>query len=235
MISAIKNEERVKRTGNHGWHHIGGRWQTDAYFSLKINSKSLLYIHIILCVFSCKNKLYFWTEKHFKRWYFSSKITPFKLALLVFFVFCQRNPFSRARALTKPQNGTKTTIPCALWSGVKIEKKHAVKEQWIEGLRNRELLFIGIKLALYGVRRKSPSSNDWGGERRKKERVSKMWAPLPTKTFRQFSNFARERYHLVNENTWPSTLPKRTTTCHSTFHCYRFVNAPHIRDENERK
>ena len=59
----------------------------------------------------------------------------------------------------------------------------------------------------------------------------RMWAPL---LFRQFSIFARGRYHLVNENTWPSTLPKRTTTCHSTLHCYRFVNAPHIRDENER-
>ena len=52
---------------------------------------------------------------------------------------------------------------------------------------------------------------------------------------KQFCNFARGRYHLANENTWPSTLRKRTTKYYFTLHCYRFVNAPLIRDENERK
>ena len=37
----------------------------------------------------------------------------------------------------------------------------------------------------------------------------------------------------MNENTWPSTPRKRTTICYFTLHCYRFVNTPHIRDENE--
>lgn len=53
------------------------------------------------------------------------------------------------------------------------------------------------------------------------------------KLCKQFCNFARGRYHLVNENTWPSTPRKRTTIYYFTLHCYRFVNTPRIRDENE--
>ena len=52
---------------------------------------------------------------------------------------------------------------------------------------------------------------------------------------KQFCNFARGWYHLVNENAWPSAPRERTTIYYSTLHCYRFVNAPLIRDENERK
>ena len=55
------------------------------------------------------------------------------------------------------------------------------------------------------------------------------------KLFRQFCNFARGRYHLVNENIWSSTPRERTIIYYSTLHCYRFVNALRIRDENERE
>ena len=53
------------------------------------------------------------------------------------------------------------------------------------------------------------------------------------KLFRQFCNFARGRYHLVNENIWSSAPRERTTIYYFTLHCYRFLNTLRIREENE--
>ena len=87
---------------------------------------------------------------------FSIKNHAFKLTSLVFFVFCQRQPvFARTRL---HKTALKPPFRARYDLELKSRKKHAIKEQWIEGLRNRELLFIGVKLAPYGVRRKSPSS-----------------------------------------------------------------------------